>query len=253
MSADIKRWRFEMKKSLISMLLIGLFAFGMFLSCDNGTSPGGGGGGGITYTVTLDGDANTTTTKINFEFSENVNYLNVSNIKFGDGISLNGYDPNPNPPIDPKHWSFNVGISKSGNTTVQILQDGIESGTKTITPFYKAPVHSGTCEEVLEFTFDFTSQTYHSDPVTLSYPGVEHPEAIFKITLHSGFDGFYGNTILPLEVTPTIEFNKDTFGILFIVQDDQKSIKIYYEKPRWNLDGLVYTVKVPIKYDWSNW
>jgi hypothetical protein len=43
MSADIKRWRFEMKKSLISVLMIGLLTFGLVLvGCDN---PSGGGGG----------------------------------------------------------------------------------------------------------------------------------------------------------------------------------------------------------------
>jgi hypothetical protein len=39
MSVDNKRWRLEMKKSLISVLMIGLLVFGLVLvGCDNGTT-----------------------------------------------------------------------------------------------------------------------------------------------------------------------------------------------------------------------
>jgi hypothetical protein len=41
MSADIKRWRLKMKKSLISVLVIGLLVFGLVLvGCDNGSTGG---------------------------------------------------------------------------------------------------------------------------------------------------------------------------------------------------------------------
>jgi hypothetical protein len=158
-----------MKKSLISMALIGLLSFGMVLGCDTGTSPGTGTDptnptdptdpadpgnnppvNDITFTVAADGvQSSQNSTVLTFTFSSEVTGLKYSEITITNDVGeAEKARTNPNS-ISGTVWTLDINAIKQGNVKVSISKAEIESQLHDvyINDLVVAPEYIGTYKD----------------------------------------------------------------------------------------------------------